>query len=73
MKNENRILQDAYQTLPTDTMTRRKADIDTLLDSAILNVINGEDISAFDEAVEAWKAGGGDTMTEEVNAWYHSK
>ena len=54
-------------------MTRRKADIGALLDSAILNVINGEDISAFDEAVEAWKAGGGDTMTEEVNAWYHSK
>ena len=73
LKNENRILQDGYQTLPTDTMSRRKADIGALLDSAILNVINGEDISAFDEAVEAWKAGGGDTMTEEVNAWYHSK
>ncbi|WP_281426275.1 hypothetical protein [Paenibacillus agaridevorans] len=29
-------------------------------------------IDAFDQFVSDWKAGGGDKMTEEVNAWYDS-
>jgi hypothetical protein len=35
-----------------------------------VKVIAGEDISVYDAAVDAWKAGGGDDITKEVNDWY---
>jgi putative aldouronate transport system substrate-binding protein len=69
-KNKNEIVIDAYQSLPTDTMVAKSDMLKTNLDAAILQVIMGADISTFDKSVTAWKSGGGDTMTKEVNDWY---
>jgi putative aldouronate transport system substrate-binding protein len=70
MKNSNRIMIDAYFSLPTPTMVAKAAFLKTNLDAAMLKVIMGADISTFDNAVSAWKKGGGNQITSEVNAWY---
>jgi putative aldouronate transport system substrate-binding protein len=69
-KNSNSIITDAFESLPTDTMTTMGTTLQTNLDSVILKVIMGADINTFDNAVTAWKSGGGDQITQEVNAWY---
>jgi putative aldouronate transport system substrate-binding protein len=51
-------------------MTQKQNLLDTDLYTAIVKVIAGEDISVYDAAVDAWKAGGGDDITKEVNDWY---
>lgn len=70
MKDNDQILVDAYQSLPTDTQVAKGDTIKTTLDAAMLKVIMGADISLFDKAVDGWKKGGGDAITAEVNAWY---
>lgn len=70
LKDENRIVTSAYTSFNTDTMLERGNDLRVNLDAAMQKVIMGADISIFDEAVETWKSTGGDTITEEVNAWY---
>lgn len=72
MKTNDRIVVDAYQALPTDTMTEKGSTLKTNLDAAMLKVIMGADISTFDTAVTAWQNEGGNTITQEVNAWYAS-
>ncbi len=72
-KNNNQILPDAYQALPTDTMLAKETTLKAALDVAMQKVIMGADISLFDDAVSAWKKGGGDAITSEVNAWYATK
>ena len=69
-KDNNQILVDADQALPTKTQTSSAATLKTALDSAMLKVVMGDDISTFNNAVAEWKSGGGDTITSEVNAWY---
>lgn len=70
MKDNDQILVDAYQSLPTDTYVAKGETIKVSLDAAILKVIMGDDINNYDKAVDAWKKGGGDTITKEVNEWY---
>jgi putative aldouronate transport system substrate-binding protein len=70
MKDNDQILVDAYQSLPTDTYVAKGETIKVSLDAALLGIIMGDDISNFDKAVDAWKKGGGDTITKEVNEWY---
>ena len=70
LKDSNRIVVEAYQSLPTDTQVTKGNDLNTTLDAAIMKVIMGDDISTFDKAVAAWKTGGGDQITKEVNDWY---
>lgn len=72
-KENGQILVNEFLSLPTDTMSTSSELLKTSLDAAILKVIMGDDISTFDKAVEAWKNGGGDKITSEVNAWYSSK
>ena len=40
---------------------------------AFTDVIMGADISVFDQMVEDWYAGGGQTLTDQVNAWAASR
>ena len=72
MYNEDRIILDEYQSIPTETMSEKKASLDTALNAAMEKVIMGEDISVYEKAVEEWYQNGGQIMTDEVNAWYES-
>jgi len=72
-KDNNQILVDADQTLPTKTQTSSANTLKTALDAAMLKVIMGADIATFDEAVKTWTNGGGDKITSELNEWYSSK
>ncbi len=73
LKNDNRILVDAYQAIPTETMSAKKNILMDALNTAMTKVIMGDDISVYEEAVQDWKANGGQIMTDEVNAWYANK
>lgn len=70
LKENNQILVDLRQTLPSETLTTTGPTLKTALDAAIMNIIMGADIKTYDEAINAWKKGGGDKITEEVNKWY---
>ncbi len=70
LRESNRIKVDAAQTLPTKTQSYLGDSLKTPLDTAMLAVIMGDDINVFDKAVTAWKNGGGDTITNELNKWY---
>lgn len=71
-KKNNQLLIDADQTLPTETQVTSGELLKSSLDAAIFKVIMGDDISTFDNAVSAWKQGGGDKITNEINAWYEA-
>ncbi|MDL2293523.1 extracellular solute-binding protein [Ruminococcaceae bacterium OttesenSCG-928-D13] len=73
LKEQDRIVVNSYQSLPTETMVAKWLDLQNTMDAAILNVVMGADISTFDQAVEDWNASGGSQITDEVNAWYASK
>lgn len=73
LKNNKQILGDEYQALPTDTMNTSLKTINDTLDTAIYKVIMGDPVSTYESAVAAWKNGGGDTITKEVNDWYSTK
>ncbi|TDQ41090.1 extracellular solute-binding protein [Aureibacillus halotolerans] len=58
---------------PTDTMKSRGDALTTMWKETYNKIIYGElPVDAYDEFVEKWKSSGGDTITEEVNAWYES-
>ena len=65
-------LESAFTGLPTETQKIKDDVLSDILNTAMFNVVMGEDISVFDEAVESWKVSGGDQITEEVNEWYRS-
>lgn len=73
LKNEDRILLDHYQSIPTTTMTEKKSILDDALYASMINVVMGEDISTYEKAVADWFKNGGQEMTDEVNAWYETR
>jgi putative aldouronate transport system substrate-binding protein len=72
LKEENRILIDAYQAIPTETMSAKKSILMDSLNTAMTKVVMGEDISVYEEAVNDWNKNGGQIMADEVNAWYQN-
>jgi putative aldouronate transport system substrate-binding protein len=69
--HDGRLLVDAFQGIPTDTMDLKGTILRTNLESAFFDIVMGnKDISSWDDAVAAWKKDGGDQITKEVNAWY---
>ncbi|MDD3336469.1 MAG: extracellular solute-binding protein [Eubacteriales bacterium] len=54
----------------TETMNLYQKTIDAELNNAMVKVIMGEDISVFETAVADWYKTGGQTITDEVNAYY---
>lgn len=68
---EGLFMQDAFFSAPSDLMATLKVGLDTMEMEAYANIITGkESADYFDTFVEEWEAAGGDTCTEEVNAWY---
>ncbi len=64
----------ALQRLPTPTQLERGADLQKVVDEAIIGIIVGEKpLSAFDDMVAQWKQQGGDQVTKEVNEWWATK
>ena len=61
---------DQYTGLPTTTMQSSQTSLDSLRTEAFYAIIKGDKpLDAFDDFVAAWKSGGGDQITQEVNAW----
>ena len=73
MYMSGRMIPNAFNSLPTTTMEILGDVVNDALATAMLEVIMGEDIGLYDKAVESWFANGGQTITDEVNAWYASK
>ena len=73
MYMSGRMLPNAFNTLPTETMDMLGDIVNDALSTAMLEVIMGADISVYDKAVEDWFANGGQMITDEVNEWYASK
>lgn len=67
---EGRVLPNAFTGLPTETMSLMGDVINDSLQTAMLEVIMGADISVFDKACQDWLANGGQAITDEVNEWY---
>lgn len=56
---------------PIDSVTQYMADLNTYTDELFTKIIRGEaSVDAFDAYVTYWYANGGQTMTDDVNAWY---
>ena len=54
----------------TETMTLYLKNINEALFSAMYKVVMGDDISVYTKAVEDWYKNGGQTIMNEVNAYY---
>ena len=56
---------------PTETMNSNQSILTSALNEAIVKIITGQSpLDSFDDAVNAWFMGGGQDITDEVNAWY---
>jgi putative aldouronate transport system substrate-binding protein len=65
----NYAIPNEFVGQPTATMTSEGSNLRTLEVEAFARIITGQaPLDAFDEFVAAWKAQGGDAITEEVNA-----
>lgn len=63
----------AYEGPATEAMTLYSNTINTSLASAMMKVVMGEDIKVYEDAVAEWYTSGGQTITDEVNAYYSAK
>jgi putative aldouronate transport system substrate-binding protein len=68
---ENKLTQiDAFQSIPSENYTAKKANMDKLQLETFTKIIMGSaSIDEFDKFVEQWKKLGGDEATKEVNDW----
>ncbi len=73
MYMSGRMIPNAFNTLPTATMEVLGEVVNDALNTAMLEVIMGEDISLYDKAVKSWFENGGQTITDEVNEWYAAR
>ena len=61
---------DQYTGLPTPGMQSSQTSLDGLRTEAFYAIIKGDKpLDSFDDFVAAWKSGGGDQITQEVNDW----
>jgi putative aldouronate transport system substrate-binding protein len=71
--HEGRMFWSAFYGLPTETMLIKQKIINDELTAVMTEIIMGADVNNFDKAVQKWLAGGGQKITDEVNAWYKAK
>jgi putative aldouronate transport system substrate-binding protein len=65
---------NAYTGETTQGMVDYKSMLDGIRDEAFIKIIIGDQpIEYFDTFVNDWMAAGGQTITDEVNAWYAAK
>ena len=62
-----------YNGPTTEAMSLYLDTINEALRAAMIKVVMGEDISVYTDAVAEWYANGGQTITDEVNAYYASR
>ena len=67
---ENGSVQAQYNGPLTENMSLYQTTINAALLSSMCNVIMGEDISVYEQAVADWYANGGQAITDDVNAYY---
>lgn len=66
----DRFVNEAFLGAPTDTMSKRWANLLKLESETFTRIIMGRgDIKEFDDFVEQWEKLGGKEITAEVNAW----
>jgi len=66
-------LEEMFTGPPTETMKTKREYLTKIELQTYAKIIYGEQsVDSFDKFVETWKAGGGEQMTKEVNAWYAS-
>jgi len=65
-----KVKNDGYFGPPTDAMTQKGAVLAQTQLQTFTDIIMGGDINQFDKYAADWKTLGGDTITQEVNAWY---
>lgn len=71
LNDEGHVVSNGFVGAPTETMAERKATLDKLEQETFVKIILGEaPLDSFDKFVSDWKKLGGDTITEEVNAWH---
>lgn len=67
----DQVLLTKFLGVPGETMTDYQTTLEKGLNEAFVKIIVGQEpIEAFDAAVAAWAASGGDDITAEVNEWY---
>lgn len=67
---EQELLVAAYNGPLTENMTLYQETLNAELNTAMIKVIMGEDISVWEKGVEDWYKNGGNKITEEVNEFY---
>ncbi len=67
---ENGSVQAQYNGPLTENMALYEDTINASLNSAMVKVIMGEDISVYEQAVADWYANGGQKITDDVNEFY---
>lgn len=73
MSQEDISFKDMFTGPPTETMKSKLDYLDKIENQTFNEIIYGnKPVDSFDTFVQTWKAGGGDKITEEVNAWYDS-
>lgn len=70
---EDGLLVAEYSGKLTENMQLYQKTINAELNSAMVKVIMGEDISVFEQAVTQWYQNGGQAITDEVSAYYQGK
>ena len=61
----------AAETRGSGLLAAYASTLNPMEDEIFFGIITGQQpLDAFDQYVTDWKAGGGDEMTEEANAWY---
>lgn len=59
---------------PEDTMfSAMTTTLDELESRTFIDIIMGADVNTFDTFVEQWYQSGGQTITDQVNAWYEQR
>lgn len=73
MQENGHVMINAFSGAPTETMTEKMSTLEKMRDEVFAKIIIGEaELSEFDQFVEQFNTLGGETITEEVNAWYAS-
>lgn len=66
-------VMDEFYGSTTESQLEYQAILEKMELETFTKIIQGEDISAFDDFVNQWYALGGQDITDEVNEWYAAK
>lgn len=73
LSQEDISFKNMFTGPPTETMSSKLDYLNKIELQTFNEIIYGQKpVEAFDDFVSTWKSGGGDKITEEVNAWYDS-